>query len=225
MAIGTPTIGTWTETTSGASHAIPYPSTVAAGACLVLVASQSSAGSTIFTVPGGWTQVAQLSVTTNTVLPVLFVAIKPNASGTEGGTTLTVTHSTGAIASWQILAFPGVDTVTPQDVAATTVDSNVAATSTVLPALTVVTANAALVAAGAMNSTTATATPPSGFTETGDRVSNARAMEVSYLLAAPLGSTGTETISWGATSAKSVGVLLALRPAPGVLPELVMANA
>ncbi len=65
-------------------------------------------------------EVFNAASTAGTVVPNLFMAIK-YATGTEGGTSVTVTHAS-AVSMWQILAFSGVDQTTAQDVAAGTVD-------------------------------------------------------------------------------------------------------
>ena len=80
-----------------------------------------------------------------------------------------------------------------------------------MPGVTVKTPGACAVAFGSFNSTSSTVTPPTGFTETGDRGTGTRAAELSYQLNMPTGATGTITLTQTGT-AKSLGCLLILRP-------------
>lgn len=217
MAIGTPTVGTVTERPSEATTAVPYPTVVGVGDCLVLWGSLNSSSPTSTTLPAGWTQVVQATNTGGTVAPSIFVAIRPNAAGTEGGTSLTVTHG-NSVSIWQILSFPGVDTTTPQDVAASTSDTTTGSTSITTPGVTVATTGAALVYVVAAGGTATTATPPTGYTETGDRSTGSRFAECSYRLGAATGATGSVTAT-ASVSAKSLGVLLALRPATAAVKQ------
>jgi hypothetical protein len=222
MAIGTPTVGTFTEFSSSSSNAVPCPSVVGAGDCLVLFHTTKLAGTVVTSIDGNavtgtapnqtagpWT-VYQFSPNSSGTAPSLCIAVKPNVSGTEDGTTIAVAHTTG-VSSAQILAFSGVDHTTPLDTAPSVVDTT--PSSMVIPGLTVVTDGAALIAAGAKNISTVTATPPAGFTETGDRVSGTPSCNFSYKLGAPVGATGSQTITWSSGSQVEVGYLAALRPA------------
>lgn len=208
MAIGTPTVGTYTEGASASTTVVPYPATVNAGDLILLCGGTRAASSSAVTTPAGYTQVAQLAGAAGTILPTAYVGRKI-AAGTEGGTTITVTHSLTP-STWQILAFSGVDNTTPLDVAATTFDGTTITTD--LPSQTIVTTGAAQVAVAANTSTTGNATPPTGFTETGDRVSGSVAVEMSYILGLGTGATGTRSVTWG-TAVRNVGILVALRPA------------
>jgi hypothetical protein len=135
------------------------------------------------------------------------------ASGSESGT-LSLSHG-NVVNSAQILAFPGVDQTTPQDVAADLADQTTAQNHTDFSA-TVVTAGATLVVIGTINSVSATGSPPTGFTETADRtLASARTWEMSYLQNVSAGATGTQSIGWSGAS-KSVGIMLVLRPATAV---------
>jgi hypothetical protein len=131
------------------------------------------------------------------------------AAGTETGT-LAVTHTTG-VSAWQILGFSGVDNTTPVDAGPSTVD--VTASAMVITGITVATDQAALVVAGSKNISTVTATPPAGFTETGDRVTGTASIEIAYKLGQGTGATGDQTITWSSGSQVEVGLLFALKPA------------
>lgn len=208
MAIGTPQSGAYTERPAETSTSVPYPATVNLGDFIVLKGATSATATGSVTLPSGFTLGVDLA--NSGIPPNLFVAYK-YADGTEGGTNLTVAHISTA-SSWELTAYAGVDQTTPLDVAIGTVAMASASTSMVLPSVTVATNGAALIAVGAHNSTTATATPPSGFTETGDRISGSRSFESSYKLNNAAGASGTKTILWS-VSARGVGALIALRPA------------
>jgi hypothetical protein len=213
VSIGTPQAGTWTAANAGSPTNVPYPATVAANDYLILAASvQTPAGVGSITTPAGWTLVSPpgfLVSNAGTGTPGLAVYTKL-AAGTEGGTNLSVAYTSGTPNfAAQILGFAGVNTGTPQDVAATSVDG-AALTTCTIPGQTIATAGATQVAVSASNSTTATATPPTGFTETGDTTSF-RAMEVSYINSLTTGATASRVVNWSA-SARTVGIMLALRP-------------
>lgn len=210
MAIALRGAGTYTESGSVSSTSVPYPATVAAGDLVVLLGSVKNAA--LVPTQTGFTTQASLSNTGSTVLPDLYVGTM-YAVGTEGGTNFTAAHATGVNASaWQILVFSGVDPTTAMDVTPATMDVTAASTTTSTTGVTVATANAALVYCAAQNSTANTSTPPSGFTETGDRVSGTACFTVAYKLAQATGATGSIGNTWSG-SARSVGALLTLRPA------------
>lgn len=208
MAIGTPNVGTYTEATAATSTSVPFPATVNAGDLLVLVGSAKSLN--LVTVPSGWTSQVSFSNTGNTAAPDLLIATA-FAAGTEGGTSLTVTHPNVA-SSWQILGFSGVDPTTPIDIAPATVDQSTSASSTPIASQSVVTGGATIVYAAAANSGVVNASPPTGYTETGDRVSGTSALEVAYIQSVAAGATGTIANTW-TTSQKNVGAVVVLRPA------------
>lgn len=208
MAIGTPNVGTYTERSAETSTNVPYPTTVNAGDMLYMLAAINSTSTTAITLPTGWTQLDQ-HVTAGGVGPDVFVA-RMVAAGTEGGTTVAVAHVSQP-SNWQIVGFSGVDTTTPEDVAVSSQATNSASLTQTIPGVTTVTAGTTLLYVAALNSTTGNATPATGFTETGDRVSGSRAMEVAYQQGVSAGATGNVVITW-TVSAKSVGVLVAIRP-------------
>jgi hypothetical protein len=148
--------GVVTEHGAETVTAVPYPSPINAGDVLVLLISTSSA--TLSTAPGTpWVTPYNHSNTGDTLVPSLMVSYKI-ADGTESGT-LSVTHANVASLS-QILDFGNVDNVTPLDTTPTTYDGSSAATTTILPTMTTTVAGTGLVYAAALNSTAATATPP-----------------------------------------------------------------
>jgi hypothetical protein len=183
--------------------ALPYP------------AGMTSAVTNLPTLPAGWTQVFRNSANAGAGTPSMMVAIK-QATGSESGS-LNVTYSSST-AIGQIQAFNGVDLTTPQDVAASVIDTGVASASSIVPAMTLTKGGTGLVYFGAQNSTANTATPPStpsAFTETADRTGGgARSGTMGYLIRGSSGTTGTMTITWSG-SARNMAVVLALRPASG----------
>jgi hypothetical protein len=191
---------------------VVHPATVNAGDVLYLAASvQTPSGVGSITTPGGWTLLGSVVANSGAGTPLVALYRKV-AAGTEDGTNLSVAYSsTTPNFAAQILCFPGVDNTTPEDVATTTADNAVATTCSI-PGQTIVTTGAAQLVVSAINSVSGTAAPPTGFTETGDTTSF-RAMEVSYVLGLSPGATGARVVDWTPTSARTVGVMAALRPA------------
>lgn len=211
MTISAPAVGTFTERTAEATTAVPYPASVAAGDLLVLVGSCNHA-STATTLPSGWTQQAMAYGDNGgtAAVPNLFVATKI-AAGSEGGTSLNVTHA-NTVSSWQILAASGVDQTTPLDIAAAITIPSAGGSTVTIPSQTVVTTGAALVYLATLSGSSSTATPPSGFTETGDRSTGTRPLTTGYKLGVSAGATGTVVVTFSGTG-NLIGVLLVLRPA------------
>lgn len=214
MAIALQSQGTVVENSvAGTSLLVPYPATLDASSMMVLMVAVQSAS--LPTLPGGWTQVYRASGTGGTLAPGLMVAIK-QATGSETGNLTVTTPSLKSIG--QLLAFSGVDLSTPQDVTASPMDQSSALGTLPIPGVTTTLTGAALIYAGATNSSTTNATAPtspSTFTETADRGSSTVCGTLGYLLWGSFGATGTVTVTWTG-SPKSVGVLLALRPAIAV---------
>lgn len=216
MAVGTPSVGTMQEqTTSGTTILVPYPPIINPGDVLVLALATAGSAATAITVPGTnpnvWNQIDQLASTGSTLLPSAGAFWLP-AKGTESGT-LSVTTS-NIVRSGQMLSFPGVDLSHVIDDVA---DQDQTSTSfnTVLPSIDPTVNGAAVIAIGSQNSVSATSTPPSGFTETADRVSaSARSWHMSYELGVAAGPTGTATIVWNGNN-RSVGIIFALRSMAG----------
>lgn len=211
MPIGTPSVGTVLEdTTATINSLLAYPPVIHPGDALVACMVSSSASGNVFTRPTGWSQVDQFASTGSTVQPSIGVWTKV-ADGSETGT-LQINHGSNTC-SGLIAAFPGVDPRQLEDVTHTTVDQTSNTNSSILPGVTVLTPGAAAIAVGSYQSTTATGSPPAGFTEIGDRTQvNARTWECSYLLGLPNGATGNVTIGWSSSAGRSIGILLVLRP-------------
>lgn len=213
MTIGVPKVGAATESASSISSNVPFPATVDAGDLLLLLAGYKVPGNAVMTVPAGWTQREQFSRSASASSPGIFIAYKW-ATGSEGGTSLTVAHTT-ANTVYQIYAISGVDTVTPFDVADSIIDSSTGS-STVIPAQSIATDQATQVYMGVQNSSTNSASPAAGFTETADRVSGVLAYEIAYKQGLPVGSSGA-TITWSG-GVGSAGALIALKPSAGGAP-------
>lgn len=211
MAVGTPSVGTMKEdASSGTSLLVPFPATNP-GEVLILGMATAGSAATAISTPAGWTQIDQLASTTNTTIPNCGAFWKI-ANGMEAGF-LNVTTSL-LVRSGQILSFPGVDLSNPiGDI--DDKDQTSTSLNTVLPAVTVDIAGSAVIALGSDNSISANSTPPSGFTETADRIAaSARAWHMSYGLNEPVGNTSTETIVWTGNN-RSVGIIFVLRSMAG----------
>jgi hypothetical protein len=203
--------------TAGTSWAVPYPAGISAGHLLVLhIVTNGGA----VTTPAGWTAVYNETVLANPK-GGLFIKV---AAGTESGNLTVTTASTAGNAI--MLRYTGVDTTTPQDVAASTYSNSLSTDpATVLPSITTVTNNAWLVMGNGLNSgsTTVTSVTPAGATERIDHVQAApmpgggggtgsKGGSVWDELDATAGATGTRTITPSAARA-NWGAMMALRPA------------
>ncbi len=210
MAITLRSAGTVGENTvaAGTTLLLPYPTGMAAGDLMVLSATTNS--TTPPTLPAGWTQIFRASANSGANVPGELVCIKYATGSESGNFSLTVPNIRCA---GQIIAFAGVDQTTPQDVAATSVDS-AASLTRIIPTLTTTMPGVALVYAADHATVSVTATPPSSpaaFTETSDGTTQTHTM--GYLIWSGSGATGSVTVTFSATSSRGIGVLLALRPA------------
>lgn len=215
-AVGTPRAAAMVSGTTTPTN-VPFPAVVNVGDLLLLAVSQqvpSGVGSV--TTPTGWTLLTPpgfMVANAGTGTPALAVYWKW-ADGTEDGTNLSVAHtSTTNNFSAQIIAVPDVDPTTPFDVTTTSVDGAVALTC-VIPSQTIATDGAAQITFSANNSTTGTATPPSGMTELGDQPATTKSLETAYITGLAPGASGTRTVTWS-TSARTLGIAIALRPVSG----------
>lgn len=195
--------------TASSSWAVPYPATVAANDLLVLHIITNGGA---VTAPAGWTEVFNEATLTNP-RGGLFIKV---ADGTEtGDLSVTVGNSTG---NAMIFSYTGVDTTTPQDAAATSVENSASTTDSTMPAITTVTADTMLVYANSANSGSTTMTGPAGSTERVDHgVTGGTGTKAGALYdeaVAATGSTGTRAITLSASRA-NWGVMMALRPAAG----------
>jgi hypothetical protein len=213
VGFGTVTASAMQERLAEASTNVNYPTaTINAGDLLVLLGSVNCIGTPVTSLAGsGWTEPLNASRTSGTTQPALYVAYKKAAGGESG--TLSVTHQAN-VSMWAMLHAPGVDPTTQLDVAAAILADNGASQNHTDVSLTTLTPGTLLVYAAALNSTTATSTPPStpaGFTEFGDLSTGTRAATFAYLKWSGVGATGTVSNLW-TSSTRSMGVLLAFRP-------------
>jgi hypothetical protein len=206
MAIAFGAAGTrFIQSTAGTSWSVAYP-TVAADDLLILHVSTNGGAVTL---PSGWTEVYREISITN---PKGLVAIKV-ADGTESGTLAVTTSSTTGNAI--MFSYTGVDPTTPQDAAATSVSNATAGFTTVLPAITTVTADTMLVYANGGNSSTTTMSSTTGTERVDHGALGGTGTKAGALydeVVTATGSTGTRTIDLNASRA-NWGAMLALRPA------------
>jgi hypothetical protein len=146
------------------------------------------------------------------------------ASGSETGT-LSVSHGS-VISSMGIMKISGVDSTTPFDVSAVQIDDTTANSTFTIPSQTLVTNGVACVYVLSLPSTTATVTPPFGFTEDVDHtVASTRSWEIAHKTGFSSGITGAITASLSG-SAKKVAIAVFLRPAsPPVTSNIYYKNA
>lgn len=212
MSIGAPLVGVAAvQGTAATTINVPYPTSgLTSSHILVLGITVNSGSTTAATIPAGWTQVDKRTSTTNTLPPFQFLAIK-QATGSETGN-LTVTVGANAKAWGQILAFDGVNLTTPQDVTATVVDQTSAGIATItIPGVTPTRTGCALVYLASHNNGGETATPPSGFTETGDNTGvGGWAGTMGYQIYNSTSATGNVVVTFSGSN-RGLGVLMVLR--------------
>lgn len=199
---------------------VAYPSGITAGDILVLhIVTNGGAPSS--TPPTGWTQVHRESTTVTNPRGGVYIKV---ASGSESGTlAVTVTSTTGVA---QISRYSGVDTTTPQDVAASIAQVNTTGDVTItLPSITTVTNGAMLLAFGAANSTSKQYAAVSGMTERVDftqSLGTSKSGAMFEEIFPTAGATGTRDLLPTSPGVAHWGVLMALRPGSvGLLSTLV----
>ncbi len=169
------------------------------------------------TAPAGWTLIDQRSLAgmTNRYASVFYKV----AGGSEGAN-YTFTVPTGATvrATGGIVAFSGVDSVTPFDVTPGTIRVNPSGNCTA-NGITTVSANTVIVMLGqAANSGPAwsawtTATSPGALTEILDYQAGATtSIGAAWALKAAAGATGNGTATLSGGGQRNGGILLAIRP-------------
>lgn len=211
MAIAFGSAGTLLNvSTAATTFNVAYPSGIAAGDLLILHVV-TNGGTLSATPPTGWTEVYRETTTTN---PKGGVYIKV-ASGSESGTVAVTTGSTTGVAG--IVRYTGVNTTTPQDVAASTVSVNTTGDLTAtLPSITTVTNGSMLVMIAAANSTSKQWTGPGGATKRFDFTATLGTSKSGSLfdeIFATPGATGTQDLSMTSPGVAHWGVMLALRDA------------
>lgn len=210
-------VGTFTERASESSSPVPYPSGLAAGDLLVLMSSTTSAvGENV--VPSGWTQQVSLFGMKGGVAAVPYLSIMTKVSdGTETGT-ITITHANNSVSAWQMLAFSGVNTSVSFSPVTAVLDGTPGKNSIAVASQTTASGQA-MVYASALSWTTATATPPSGFTETGDRTTGTRPFSCGYNLTPSTPSSGTITTTFSGIG-NPISATLLLSPAGAGVTEV-----
>lgn len=224
MVIAAPTVGTPIESGNTTSTAVPWPTVVNPNDFSLLFGSVNNTG--LVTLPSGWTSIGSFSSgsgggTTGggvgSAVPDIFLAYK-FAVGTEDSTNQTVAHNNNA-SLFQILCFGGVDQTTPLDAPKQVADPGGGSGVVTIPALTVATAGATLVACAALSGSASTSTPPGTWTETCDRTgANTRCATMAYKQNVSTGTTGTVAFTFSGAGNR-LGILIALRPAGASLPN------
>lgn len=211
MAIGTPVYSTQQFRLAEASTAVNMPATVNSGDFLFIWGRVNNA--TLVTLPAGWTSVVSFSRTSGTNPPSLFFAYKTGfAAGTEGGTTVSVTHPNN-ISTWIAGSVSGVDTTTPIDATPITGDTGASNTSSSLTGYTTTVAGCFGIWIASQSGTSATSTPPAGWTEVADNTAGSNVGTLCTLAGLASGSQGTVANTWSATL-QHIEAMFALRPAP-----------
>lgn len=207
MPITAPVGGTnLVVTVATTTFSVPYPATPAATDILVMRLTLNT--TTALSTPAGWTSVANLTATGATT-PRVAVFIK-QATGSESGSLAVTTPSTTGQA--RIYKVSGVDTTTPQDVAAATISLG-ATTAYNFGTITTVTPGALLFGLVGSNAASGTFTPPTNlgtWTEPLD-VNTVTHSSDAYLIWGSAGATGTTNFVRSA-SVRGAGALIALRP-------------
>jgi hypothetical protein len=162
----------------------------------------------VATAPTGWQQA--ITPRSNGTGNRLFAYYKVVGDAASEPASYTWTLSTAVKWNAGMENFHGVNTANPWDTAESGATSASATTLTV-PGVTTQTAGAMLVGGVGLNSTTGTATPPSGWTELGEPI-GAQDTELAARAQATAGATGNATWTFS-SSLTSTGWLRALRPA------------
>jgi len=122
------------------------------------------------------------------------------------------TLSSGVKWNAGVTDFHGVDTASPFDTPAVTAASTVStSTKLTVPGVTTVTAGAMIIGGVGANNSTATAVPPSGWTEALEATS-AQVTELAYEARPATGTTGSATWTYS-RAVNAGGWLRALKPA------------
>ena len=197
------------NTVATTTQSIPYPATVVANN--ILIACLSTNGGTATSPASPWVEIFRETGTVSNPRGGVWLKL---ATGSETGT-LDITTTTSVTASGKMLCYSGVDTTTPQDATATSVENVATSATIVLPSITTVTDGAWIIYFGANNSSTTTNTGPG--TEQmdfapdngGTAGKSGAGYDETIALA---GATGTRTITISGARA-NWGAMLALRPA------------
>lgn len=160
----------------------------------VLVVDIITSGATVSAVPSGWTQITNVQTGLTARLFSYWHAIGASDPG-PWSFTLSASGSYSHICA----CYSGVDTTTPLDVAATTVGSNTAGTSIVVPAVSPTHTNTMLHSGVGEGATNRTITNPTGMTSITE-VTSGRRQEAAWQAIAATGSTGTRTWTFSGTA-------------------------
>ena len=197
--------------TNNASLVIAKPTGVVQGDLLIANLVQCNS-TTAPTAPAGWTSINNVAIGTGRG-----AAFYKVAGGSEGANyTFTVPMGATVTATGGIVAFSGVDTVDPLDVAAATRVDTVAPYTVATAAITTVTNNAAIVMLGEAATSAATwsgwgTTSPATLNEVLDFQGTNTTVGAAWATKATAGSTGPSAATLSATQANNA-ILLALRP-------------
>jgi MSHA biogenesis protein MshQ len=205
-------VATSNVTASGAvsSVQIPGPSGLVAGhVMLALVAQRGNATPTVkvSSVPTGWTLVRNTTDGSAIGMSIYWKL----ATASEPGTYQFELNASDR-ASGAIVAFSGVDTVSPIDASAS--QANAASTTYTAPSVTTSTANTMLVAFYSASDTNNVAAPSgmtSAFSVSSGAGPNGLSVSVAYATQPSAGASGTR-LSTGNSSQISLGALVALKP-------------
>jgi len=198
---------------------INNPTGLVAGDLMVAFLAQNSPGAPIVSTATGWTNVLNRTYTDgSTVGTSVYYRFATAADISNGSFTFSFTGSRRSAGA--ILAFRGVDTVTPINASGS--QGNNTSTSLTAPSITTVDNNAMLVALYGFVQGSNSASPPTGMTEAFDAATgagpNGVTIEGAYAVQAAVGATGPQ-VATAATTSVNIGVLLALSPAATTLAE------
>lgn len=195
------------------SISIDRPAGTAAGH-VMLASIVISDDDPAFTAPAGWTLVRQ-----DTIKDILRQAVYVKVAGPAEPASYTWTVSSARRMAGGITTFEGIDTTRPID--AVNGQSNPAGTGVTAPGVTTTVADAVLVHLAAVASA-GSLTPATGMTEAWEAAApgastrkntQGAAASLSHAVQPAIGSTGSRTAIAG-VAARSIGVLVALRPVP-----------
>jgi PKD repeat protein len=223
-----------TTITVGSTQPPPTPGSVTAGASTSAFSSTATGAATVSTPSGlaaGDVLVAEIDVANNPNVSVAPAGWSPVIAPLSIGTAARLfayyhvvsdPSTEPASYSWPlshtqpwaagINAFRGVDTTTPFDTAASTLVATGTVTSISVPGVTTVTPGAMVIGGVGKHSTTASATPPTGWTEAFQQDAGQLA-EMAYQSMPTAGNSGTATWTFSSGTGGVAGWLIGLRPA------------
>ncbi len=182
---------------------------------IVVVAANASSDYTFSASTSGYTKIADLYANNTGTTADCNAAVFLKVMGATPDTTVTITSSTAGFLMAEVYVLRGVDKTTPSDVAATTATTVTNSVAPNPPAITPVTARAAVLAIGfASGSGSLTALTTSGLSDTVSENTSFAAYAMGVIYNWSSGAVDPAAFGGGGSSLRATcSVTMALRPA------------